>query len=476
MASLKREFGLGIFYTAISKYMGMIVSLVVTGVLARLIVPEDFGVIAIATVIITFFGIFSDLGLAPAIVQNKTLTQRELSHLFSFSMYLSLFLSLAFFFSSGAIASFYDNDKLVVICQLLSLNLFFVSLNVVPNGILYKGKEFRFIAMRTLVVQITGGVISVIAALNGAGVYALLINPIYSSVALFLLSFARHPLRFYLVPDINALKKVFSFSSYQFLFNLINYFSRNADKLLIGKYMNMNMLGFYEKSYRLMMLPLQNITHVITPVMHPVLSEYQNDRPKLISSYEKVVRLVAFLGFPLSAVLFFTAAELIMLFFGDAWAGSVASFEILALSVGVQIISSTSGAIYQAAGDTRSLFVCGLFSSLLNVAGIAVGIFWLGSIEGVASCILVTFIINFVQCYLWMYYVTFKQSLASFVAQLWSPLLLGVLIAAGLWLVSAYCGGLHFLVSLGIKGFVSLALFAAYVYLTGEYTRFRNLK
>ena len=131
--------------------------------------------------------------------------------------------------------------------------------------------------------------------------------------------------------------------------------------------MGMSDLGYYEKSYRLMMLPLQNIAQVITPVMHPIFSDFQNDKGKLLSSYEHIVRFLAFIGLPLSALLFFTAEEVTIIIFGNQWMPSVPVFRILSLSVGIQIILSSSGSIFQAAGDTRSLFVCGVFSSVLNI-------------------------------------------------------------------------------------------------------------
>lgn len=86
MASIKKELISGVLYTAISKYSGIIISLVVAGILARLIAPEEFGIVAIATVIISFFGIFSDLGIAPAIIQNKDLTGKDLNRIFSFTL------------------------------------------------------------------------------------------------------------------------------------------------------------------------------------------------------------------------------------------------------------------------------------------------------------------------------------------------------------------------------------------------------
>ena len=333
----------------------------------------------------------------------------------------------------------------------------------------YRNKEFKFIAIRSFVIQISAGAAAVTAALCGAGLYALIINPIVSSVLIFVISFQRYPQRLRFTLGLTVLRKIFSYSAYQFLFNVINYFSRNLDKLLIGKYMSMSDLGYYEKSYRLMMLPLQNITQVITPVMHPIFSDFQNDKGKLLSSYERIVRFLAFIGLPLSVLLFITAEEVTLIIFGDQWMPSVPVFRILSRSVGIQIILSSSGSIFQAAGDTRSLFVCGVFSSAFNVAGILLGIFHFGTLTAVASCIVVTFTINFIQCYWQMYRVTFRQSAWPFIRQLISPLVISILIALALIPMQYALEGMNIFVTIIAKGIVSFIIFGIYIQMTHEY-------
>ncbi len=474
--SLKRELFTGVTYNAISKYSGIIVSLIVSAVLARLISPEDFGIIAVAMVIISFFSIFSDLGLAPAIIQNKSLTKENLSDIFSFTVWLGIIISLGFFFSSWAIASYYKMNDLINICQILSINLFFVTVNIVPSALLYKNKEFKFIAFRTFVVQFLGGLISIIAALNGAGLYALLINPIFSSTTLFIVNILRYPQKMKIIFNISSLKIILSYSSYQFLFNLINYFSRNLDKLLIGKYMGMSLLGYYEKSYRLMMLPLQNITFAITPVMHPVFSDFQNDLERLSRSYLKVVRLLAFIGFPLSILLWFTSREAILIIFGNQWLNSIPVFQILSLSVGIQIILSTSGAIFQAANATKLLFVSGLLSSILNVSGILIGIFIFNSLIAVAWCIIITFTLNFIQCYYIMYRYSLKTSILNFIKQFQSPIILSVILFSALLCISHLITIQNIFISALFKSVIFILIYGLYIQLTKEFDIYSKLK
>lgn len=359
--NIKKQLFSGIIYTALEKYSNIIIQLIITAVLARLLPPADFGVVAVATVIITFFNLFTDMGISTAIVQNKTLTDDDISNIFSFTLWSGIILAILFFSSSWMIGNYYENNTLITICQLLSINLFTSSITIVPNALFYKHKDFKYIALRGLTIQSSCGALGVTAALLGAGLYALVIPPILSGILMFLISIKRYPQKAKLTWGMISIKKIFSYSAYQFLFNIINYFSRNLDKLVIGKKLGMNQLGYYQKSYSLMMLPLQNITAVITPVIHPIFSDFQNDLNKLATSYEKIIRLLAFIGLPLTIGLFFTAKELTLLFFGPQWMPSVPVFKILAISAGVQVILSSSGSIFQASGDTKSLFVCGLF-------------------------------------------------------------------------------------------------------------------
>ena len=465
--SVGRELASGVFYTSVAKYAGVVVTILVTAVLSRLFTPEEFGVVNIATVIIAFFAIFSDLGIGPAVIQHRDLSRRDLSSIFSLTIWSAVVIALLFFAASGLIASFYDGSaELRDICRILSLNLLFATANIVPNSLVMKDKRFRFAAVRSLAVQVVGGAAGIIAAYAGAGIYALTINPVFSSVMLFAINYREYPVRLRMKPAREALSKVFSFSAYQFSFQLLNFFSRNLDKLLMGRYMSLSDLGYYDKSYRLMMMPLQNIAFVISPVMHPVFAQMQHDLNKLGEAYLKVIRL-------LSAVLWFTAEELVLIIFGNQWMPSVAAFRILALSVGIQIVMSTSGSIFQAANATRMLFICGLFSATLNVAAISTGIFAFGTLEAVAWAICISFAVNFVQCYHALFCLTLRTGWGRFWRSLLQPLLLTAILSLALagiaWLLPATTPHLP---SLAAKCAAALVVWLGYVQLSGAY----NLK
>lgn len=382
--SFRQQLKSGFIYTALAKYLGIVISLGVTAILSRLLTPDDFGVIAIATVFIVFFSIFSDMGLSSAIVQKKNLTEEDIRSLYSSTIYLGIFLAVGFFFSSRVIGSVYANQQLIPICRLLALNILFVTWNIVPNGILFREKLFRFIGIRSIVIQLILAIISIMAAFLGAGVYALLINPIGNACLMYVISYAKNPVGFTIIPKFIAIKKIASYSSYTFGFSLINYFTRNLDKLMVGKVFGMDALGYYEKSYRLMLLPVQNLTHVITPVLHPILSDYQYDLEVQSTKYFKLIELLALIGFPISVFLYFSADSLIILIFGTQWIPSIPVFRILSLSVGIQITGSTLGAFFQASNRTKQLFYLGGINTIVNVVGLLIGVYVLKSIEGVA--------------------------------------------------------------------------------------------
>ena len=476
MSSLKQQMMSGVMYTAIAKYSGIVISLVVMAVLARLLTPDDFGVVAIATVFIAFFELFTNIGFSSAIIQNKELTTKDLSNIYSFTLWMGLGLSLLFFASSWGIASYYGNSTLRSICQILSVNLFLSSASMVPNTLFYKEKQFKLLAIRTLCIQLITGATAIFAAWQGAGLYTLTIQPLLSGLLLYLISIKYHPVRPAFTLGLESIRKIWGYSMYQFLFNIINYFTRNLDKLLIGKYLGMDLLGYYEKSYRTMMLPVQNITYVITPVLHPILSDYQKDLQQLRIAHEKIVHILALIGFPISVLSYFCANEAILILFGDQWRASVPAFQILSLTIGIQLVLSSSGSFFQSGGDTRSMFYCAVFAASTSALGLAIGVFYFKTLVAVAWCILITFLLSFLQCYALLYRKVFKHSLVSFVQNLSTPIILSTILFAALWLVTPLVSELSIIISLLIKCLVFIPVFFILLKLFGELQLLTSIK
>lgn len=448
MASFKRELASGVFYTSLAKYSGIVIQLIITAILARMLKPEDFGIIALATVFIHFFNTLTEAGIGPAIIQKKELEKKDYNALFLLTALMGLFFSLFFIILCPLIGNYYDNVTLSDVCKWLSILILFSSLDIVPNNLLLKQKRFDIIAYRTVIIQIICGVASIYVAYIGWGVYSLLLSAVLSKVLIFVVNYLKNPLMF--SKDFSCLNGIIGYSTYQFLFNLVRYLARNLDKIIVGKMMGMNLLGFYEKSYRLMMLPLHNITFVVTPVLQPLFSDLQNDFTSMGQKYLKLLKYMAYISFPLTALLFFNARELILIVFGDQWEPSVMPFRILALSVEIQVLQSTVGAIFQSANYTKGLFWGGNFSFMISAVGLIIACICFGTITAVAVSFVIT---NFIGVAL-VFYLLFTKievSLSSFLKQLFRPTLLLLMLFIIMTLYCCFVDIDNVIVSLIIK-------------------------
>lgn len=468
MPTIKQDLINGVFWSAIEKYSGLVVSLVISMVLARILSPAEYGVVAVATVIIAFLQIFGTIGIGPAVIQ-KELSSSEIDSIFTFSLSLGLILTLLFFCASWPIALFYNNDMLVSICQILCIQVFFTSANVVPNALMAKNKRFKEIAQRTLTLQLITGALSIIAALKGAGVYALLISPVVSSIGIFFWNITYYKVHIDWRYNLEPIKRIFSYSSYQFLFEFVNYFSRNIDKLIIGKAMSVDLLGIYEKAYRLMQLPMQNVTAVINPVLQPVLRDLQNDKSDLGIKYAQIVKFIATLSFPIGIILAFMSKEVIYLFFGSQWDGAIPVFSILALSLPLQMILSTSGSIYLVCNNTKMQFWLGIRNTITTVLGFVIAVICFGTLESIAWAWTTTLALNFIFTYWLMYRYVLHQSIISLLKELIRPTISAILIAGLLVLLNQIKALDDWKISIAVKGITSGLFSLLCVQLTGQY-------
>lgn len=413
---------------ALGRYTKIILSILVEIILARLLTPHDYGIVAVVVVFTTFFTTLSDMGLSTAVIQNKALNQNDLNIIFTFTVYISVVLMIFFYFFSYAISFFYRNNVYVNIGKLLSIALLFNCLNMVPNGILNREKRFVDIAIRTVVVYILSSIVTIIFAMLGARYYALVIQAILTSAFTFVWNFVTSGLKFKFRLNIESLQKVASYSSFQFGFNFLNYFSRNLDNLLAGKFIGSTQLGYYNKAYTLMQYPVSNLSGVITPVLHPILSDYQNNKGILYQKYMAILRLLTAVGVWAEAICIFAAPEIIGIMYGSNWNNSIVCFKLLAISIATQMMSSSAGAAFQALGDTKRLFIQGLLNTLTTVASILIGIFSGKTIYALAFWVSVSFILNFVISYFFLIVFSFKKKFKNFLLDLSPYIVIGAIL------------------------------------------------
>ncbi|KRM63955.1 polysaccharide biosynthesis protein [Ligilactobacillus agilis DSM 20509] len=413
---------------AIGKYSKVLLSIVVEVVLARLLTPHDYGIVAVVTVFTTFFAIFSDMGLGTAIIQRKNLTKEDINQIYTFSVYLGVILTIIFFFASYGIASFYKSNVYIKVGQLLSLSLLFNTLNMVPNGILNREKKFVAIAVRTLVVYLVSVVITIILAFFGARYYALVFQAISSAFFTYLWNYLTTKPKFKLRYNNSAVRKVASYSGFQFLFNLLNYFSRNLDNLLAGRFIGSTQLGYYNKAYTLMQYPVSNLAGVITPVLHPILSDYQDNKDVLYQKYMNILKLLMAVGVWAEAVCIFAAPEIIGIMYGSNWSNSIICFKLLAISIATQMMSSSAGAAFQALGNTKLMFVQGCINTAVTVVSILIGIFSGRTIYALALWVSISFIVNFIISYFFLVSFAFKNKFVKFIKEILPYIIIGMIL------------------------------------------------
>lgn len=474
--SLKAKLISGFFWSAVEKYSSTALSLVVSAILARLITPKEFGVVSLATVMIAFFSIFTTMGIVPAIIQRNDLTGKNLDSIFTYTILLGIIIGAIFFFCSWPIASFYQNEQLVYVCHLLALNLFLSSLNLVPNALMLKNQRFRLIAIRSFSIQVVVCPLAIWTAYNGWGVYALLISPLISSVLIFIFNICNYPRSIDWSFDKKPLKRIFSYSAYQFLFEIINYFSRNLDKIIIGRSMNMSALGYYDKSYRLMLMPLQQITSVISPVLQPVLSSLQEQKKEMGLKNDKLVMFIGYISFPLAVFLFFSGFELINIIFGSNWDPSVPTFKILALSLPLQMILSTSGAIFQASNTTNLLFITGIRNTCCTISSLITAVLLFGTIEAIAWSWNISLAINFFLTYRTMYHLVFESRVERMLLQLKYPCLTAIIMGMCFILQQTAFPVSNIYTSFALKFFITVSSMVGTAYIIHRKNIFSILK
>ncbi len=445
MSDIKKNIGKGIFYTFLSKYSNIVVSIIIGAILAHLLTPQEFGIVVIVSVFISFFNLLSNIGIGPAIVQIKTLSNSDIESIFSFSLILGAILTTIFFLSAPLIASFYNNEKLIRISQLMSLAIFFQALRIVPQALLLKKLQFRNIGIISVIVHIISGSIAILLAYLGYSYFALVLNNIISALLMFTIYFYMTPIKLTFKINFSSIRKIAKFSIFQFFFNFINYFSRNTDNLLIGKFFGEANLGFYDKAYKLMMMPVQNLTHVITPVLHPVLSNCQDDKETIYKAYWKIVKLLASIGFPLSVFFFYSSSSIITILYGEQWILSIPIFKLLALTIGIQIVLSSTGAIFQSTNRTDLMFYAGLIGAILMVSGISYGIFIEKNLEAIGIGLIIAFVINFLLAFYLLVVKSLEKKYFNFMSVFLHPLFTSIIIAIILGSFNSFYSGNKFI-------------------------------
>ena len=343
-------------------------------VLSRLLAPEEFGLLAMVMVFSRFGTLFSGSGLSRSLIHKQNISLTDLSTVFWSNFVIGWLLAGLLAASASSIASFYGQPQLAALVLVIALNFILNSLCTIHRTLFEKELRFRSLFFIDGISISLAGLIAVCMALSGCGVWSLVGQIMFRTFFAVVLLWSFNPWRPKLIFETAALQSAAAYGLPLMGSNSLNYWARNFDNLLIGKFLGDQALGYYNKPYSLMLFPLANITYVIAKVMFPSLAKIKDDKQLVKKGYLRIVRMVSLLAFPASIGAFVMAEPIILGLYGPQWEGSVKILRVLSLLGVSQSIVALNGSIYQSQGATMIEFKWGLLFNLFVIAAFAVGL------------------------------------------------------------------------------------------------------
>lgn len=368
-------------WTATSRIAQLLMSLLISVILARLLTPSDFGLIAMVTVFSNFVSIFAGFGLSSAIVQKEEVSDEALSSTFWINVGLGALLTGALAASAPVIAVFYSQPGLTPIVVFISTIFFITSFCNVSYGLLTKRMNFKALAIITVCATGVSGIAGVFLAFSGYGVWSLawytVLNSVFTTVLT--LIYARWVPHFLL--GLRHVKGLLGFGANLTGSTFVTYFAQNMDNLLVGRFLGSAALGFYNLAYNLLVLPVSSISNVVGTVMFPALSIIQHDKQLVRDSYVRANRYIGAASFPLMIWVLVTAPQLVRVVYGPKWISVIPLIQIFALAGLEQSIATNVSWIFTSQGRPEVMFKLSIFTTVALLVSFIVGL--RGGVEGI---------------------------------------------------------------------------------------------
>jgi O-antigen/teichoic acid export membrane protein len=382
MSEFRQKTVSGITWSVVSQVGRQVLTFVISVILARLLSPREFGLVAMVTVITNFAGIFAELGFSSALVQKKDVRQEHLSSVFWLNLGAGLLLTALFMAGAPLMASFYGEPLLLPVTMLIATDFVISALTIVQNTLLTKSLDFKTLSIVEITAVGLAGIVAIGMAVTGFGVWSLAVQSLVFSAVSAALLWRFGNWRPALIFRWNAVKELLGFSMHLFGTQTLNYWARNIDYLLIGRYLGTSPLGAYNRAYSVMLFPLSNVSRVLSRVMFPSFSMIQDDRLRIKDIFLRMTRIIALITFPMMLGLFVTVEPFVLTVFGPKWVEMIPVLRVFCLVGMIQSIVTLIGNLYLSQGRTEVQFRLGLFTRATSILGIVVGLRW--GIVGVA--------------------------------------------------------------------------------------------
>lgn len=437
--TLQQKTAKSIAWSAIDQVGNQAIYFVLFLVLARLLQPEAFGLVSLAGVFISFMMVFADQGLSDAIVQRQELEPEHLDTVFWLNLGISILLTALTFIVAGPVSSFFKQPQLMPIVACLSLNFLCAGLSSVQQSLLRRQLAFKTLAMRSLLGTTSGGIVGIVMAYLGWGVWSLvaqqLVGRVVTVLALWWLSDWRPGFRV----SAKHFKDLFSFGISTLGGSILVFFSVRSDDFLIGYFLGPEALGYYTVAYRLLTAMTQILSTTIRKVVLPMFSRLQEETEIMQRALFKATQLVSLITFPAFLGVATLAPELIQNLFGPQWLPSAPVMQLLALSGIPQSIFNISGIVIVAMGKPTWILAIMFLSTMVNVIGFLIAVQW-GIVAVAASFAIRAYLLSPVQ--IGVIYKLLHFKLATYFYQFVAPLAASLLMAIAIFGAKSFLGNL----------------------------------
>lgn len=428
-------------------------------ILARLLLPEHFGLIGMILVFIALSNSLVDSGFTQALIRERNASQTDYSTVFYFNLFISVLIYGALYAAAPAISSFFGEPQLVSLVRVLSIGIVINSFAIIPKAMFAKEVNFKAQATINLSASIVSGFIAIGMAMAGYGVWSLVLRQLSMNAIQSLLFALTKKWIPSLVFSIASFKRLFGFGWKLLASGLIDTFYTNVYFLIIGRQYSAAQLGYYTNASRFSEIVSQNLAATILRVTYPVLSSIQDEHERLKQSYKNITKLAAFLIFPLMVGMAAVGEPLVMLVFGEKWLPMVPYFQLLSIAGMLYPILALDLSILQVKGRSDLYLLLEIINKIsLTILLILAVWLELGVIGLIAAAILNTYLEFFVNSYF------SKREVAYPAAEKVKDLLPIYLLSFGMGAVVWLLGGLldtNGLVQLPLQIAVGIAFYIA---------------
>lgn len=364
---LKEKTFTGFLWSSAGTIGNGLVNLLVTIVLARILTPEDFAIVALLTVFVTVSNVIVDSGFSQAIIRDDNPSDTDLSSVFYFNLFLSVLLYAILFAVSPRIAEFYNEPKLISLSRVIFLIIIFNSFVIIQNATLKQSLNFSKVEKSSVFGSILAGIASVIMAFTGYGIWAIVANmvlmPLLRAIFLWVYSDWRPVFKF----SFRSIGKYFRFGVFLMLNSVIDMVITNLNTLVIGKFYTKNELGYYSQACKLGTYIVTPLTSVINKVVYPIFAKIKNDMTRLIDGYRQILGILIFVTFPIMLFVICNAKNTMIFFFGEKWESSSVYLQYLSILDLFQIIQYVFMNIVVVKGKTKELLIVTIIRQLLRI-------------------------------------------------------------------------------------------------------------